>query len=112
MCALVTGVQTCALPIYPKAGGSEDPKEFMRRAVQDDDVVFGRLKALKIPPETIDGVEVYGVFGDDGNEARRDLPSDPPATKWCVSIHTTNPQLWMIDYGDYTSPDEIGRAHV
>src|SRR3546814_8852171 len=48
---------------------------------------------------------VYGVFGDDGNEARRDLPSDPPATKWCVSIHTTNPQLWMIDYGDYTSPD-------
>src|SRR3546814_4744672 len=67
-CALVTGVQTCALPIYPGGG---DPN-----AVIIKDITNGALCAVTGPSQAATAGFVAAVNGTLGLQAPAPFPSD------------------------------------
>jgi hypothetical protein len=86
----------------------EGPKAFLGR--HDDLVaamVLAQVREAGADLNDVDGVEVYGVAVDpEGNQERSEPAGSRQAKFWSVSIHTENPDNWMIDYDDYKSPQQ------
>src|SRR3546814_11548941 len=88
-CALVTGVQTCALPIYPDEGGGEvdrpeDHEARRRRERLEEDergLLVGLALRAVVPPGCGGGGEgSQRVPGDDAVQVGiGELACDPPA---------------------------------
>src|SRR3546814_526373 len=64
-CALVTGVQTCALPIYHRTGSQTDALGAGSEVCEDDEVVRAERVVLEVVLHRPQGVEAE-LLGEDG----------------------------------------------
>lgn len=89
-------------------GDPDSPEDLVRR--QGDMIekaqVADQLRRIGVKLEEINGVEIYGMFTDGECDYRRHNADDPPPTFWGVSVHTTNQQQWIEDWGDYATREE------
>src|SRR3546814_19148525 len=113
-CALVTGVQTCALPIFIKAGIEEHGLEPIQLFVSADDLPF--MKGLPYPLVEIalavdDCEESCRRLAADGIKPSFTSPLPGPDTQEHLYAHGFGglPVMVCTD-GDNESMMEIGRA--
>src|SRR3546814_6271271 len=91
-CALVTGVQTCALPIYRFIDAPEDLKELLVKEMRDGDVLLlkgshgSRIHELvETLKDSSDGQAVENGIGDFGPAREAARSEERRVGKECVS---------------------------
>src|SRR3546814_6657983 len=70
-CALVTGVQTCALPISFPPPSQPSPFYLQRMLIADHYTMGYNLEEIIILSRAIDGTKIKGEFADFRSEERR-----------------------------------------